>query len=102
MNRQYSQDPIDMPPGSTLRIDDGAGVTLHVRSGEVWLTEEGGRVDHFLGTGQAFRISRDGTTLVQAFRYSVVRVSAVMQRYPAQGVGDALRSFCARTFGIRQ
>jgi len=58
MNHEHRQDPIDIPRGGTLRIDDGEGATLHVREGELWLTEEGGCEDHLLQAGQRYRIGR--------------------------------------------
>jgi len=67
--------PIGMPRGSSLRIDDGAGVQVHVLKGEIWLTQEGGMEDHVLGAGQSFRVDRDGATLAQAFRRSVVSLT---------------------------
>ena len=70
------QGPLDMPRGSLLRIDDGAGAMIHVREGEIWVTEEGSRKDHVLGAGQSFRLQRDGTALAHAFRRSVVSVTA--------------------------
>lgn len=89
MNHELGRDPIDIPRGSTLRIDDGAGVTLDVRQGELWLTEEGGREDHFLRTGDRFGIRRNGVTLVHAFRDSVVCVAAAMPRKRAESFGLA-------------
>ena len=95
MKYEHGQDSIEIPCGSTLRIDDGVGVTLEVRQGDLWLTEEGGREDHFLGPGQSFRISRRGTTLVHAFQPSVVLVSAALPRNWAQSIGLRLRRACA-------
>lgn len=96
MKLDHKQDPIGIPRGCTLRIDEGAGVTLYVRTGQLWLTEEGGRADHFLHAGQQFRITRRGATLAHAFRRSVVSVSPAMPAAPAPGIGPALRRFFAR------
>jgi Protein of unknown function (DUF2917) len=80
MRETIAQGPLAMAPGSLLRIDDGAGALIHVREGEIWLTEEGSRKDHVLGAGQMFRIERDGATLAHAFRRSVINVSAPASR----------------------
>jgi hypothetical protein len=75
MNRYAGQGSIDMPRGSTLRIDDGPGVLVFVREGELWLTEEGSREDHLVHDGQGFRIERGGAALAHALRRSVVSLS---------------------------
>ena len=99
MNHQRNQYPIVIPRGSTLRIDEGAGATLYVRRGELWLTEEGGGVDHLLQSGQSFWITRDGMTLALALRESVVAVAAARPASPAQSIGGLLRRAWASLFG---
>jgi hypothetical protein len=69
------EESIGMPRGSLLRIDGGAGVLVHVREGEIWLTQEGSRKDHVLQEGQSFRVNCGGATLAQAFQRSVVSLS---------------------------
>ena len=86
MRDSFVQGPLAMPRGSLLRIDDGAGAMIHVREGEIWVTEEGSRKDHVLGAGQSFRLQRDGTTLAHAFRRSVVSVTAPGPGIPARRV----------------
>jgi len=76
MNGFFGKDTIGMPRGSTLRIDDGAGVMLNVWEGELWLTEEGGRADHLLRAGQWIHLARGGATLAHAFRRCVVSLTA--------------------------
>lgn len=67
---------IGMPRGSLLRIDDGAGVLLHVWEGEVWLTQDGSTRDHMLTAGQSFQVDRNGAALAHAFRRSIVSLSS--------------------------
>jgi hypothetical protein len=67
---------IGMPRGSLLRVDDGAGVLVHVWQGEVWLTEEGRERDFVLTAGQWHRLDRDGAALLHAFQRSVLGLSA--------------------------
>jgi Protein of unknown function (DUF2917) len=89
MNREDTQDrlnSLDMPRGSTLRIDEGAGSLLHVWEGELWLTEEGGRDDHILREGQWFRVSRGGAALAHAFQRSLVSVTPAAPEQAAQRV----------------
>ena len=76
MDGNFTKDSFGMARGSLLRIDDGAGTLLHVWEGEVWLTQEGSRQDHMLGAGQSFLLDRPGAVLAQAFRRSLVSLSA--------------------------
>lgn len=92
MGQTNRSNPIRMARGSLLRIEDGAGTLLHVRAGEVWITEEGSVKDHLLGAGECFLVEQAGATLVHAFRNSVVAVDA-QQRRPAASLGEALRRF---------
>jgi len=76
MKEELQQEPIGMPRGTTLRIDDGSGRLVHVLKGEVWLTEEGSAKDHVLVAGQSFRLERDGAAIVYSFRRSTLSLSA--------------------------
>ena len=75
MQPTHRQESIGMPRGSTLRIDDGAGTTVLVREGELWITEEGSREDRVLQSGQWYRLERNGAAVAQAFRRSVVALT---------------------------
>ena len=85
MDQDNRQGSIGMPRGSTLRIEDGPGVLVYVHEGELWLTEEGGRDDHLLGSGESFRIERGGAALAHALRRSRVSLSHASPS-PAQRV----------------
>jgi hypothetical protein len=98
------EESIGMPRGSLLRIDGGAGVLVHVREGEIWLTQEGSRKDHLLGAGQSFCVDRDGMTLAHAFRRSVVGLSASVTGSPARRIelkrpGSAARTLLYQELG---
>jgi hypothetical protein len=83
MDEFLPKDPIGIPRGSVLRIEGGAGVLVHVWEGELWLTQEGSRKDHLLGAGQSFRVERNGATLAQAFRRSVISLTPPAPRMSA-------------------
>lgn len=89
MNELKLQDRIGLPRGSLLRIDDGAGMLVHVREGEVWLTEEDSAADHLLGPGQQYRLTRGGAALAHAFRRSVVTLSVPDGLRPARRIALA-------------
>jgi hypothetical protein len=76
MERHPLGTPIGIPGGSLLRIDNGAGVLVYVWEGELWVTEDGSQKDHVLQPGQSYLISRNGATVVQAFKRSLVSLSA--------------------------
>jgi hypothetical protein len=92
MDQTNRSNPIHIARGRMLRIEDGAGTLIHVRAGEIWITEEGSVKDHVLGAGESFVVERAGATLAHAFRNSVVTVDA-QQRRPAASLGEALRRF---------
>lgn len=67
-----------MARGRVLRIEDAAGSVLHVRSGAVWLTQEGDRRDYYLPAGSSLRLDREGLALAQATRHSSVVLTSVL------------------------
>ena len=54
--------------GDVLRIRDGAGTTVHAKSGVLWVTEESDHHDRVLVPGVACRIEHGGLALVEAHR----------------------------------
>jgi len=60
------EERIALRAGSTLRVEDGAGLVLQVWEGEVWLTQEGDSRDLYLRANDWFRIERDGATVIAA------------------------------------
>jgi len=90
MDETARNNTIRMARGRLLRIDDGAGGLVRVREGELWLTEEGGRKDHVLHAGQCLRLGRNGATLAQALKRSVVTLSTPETTSLARRLCDAL------------
>ncbi len=72
---------LEMARGSFARIEDGRGVRLYVREGELWITQEGDRRDYYVGAGESFQLDRDGVALASALRPS--SVDLVFERAPA-------------------
>ena len=60
--------------GGGLSFNDAAGVVLRSLRGRAWLTMEGDPRDIDLRPGVAYRIERDGLTLVNALETSLVEV----------------------------
>ena len=67
---------IDLARGSSVRIDDGAGILVYVWDGELWITQEGDTRDHFVSPGRWFRIERDGAALLYATRSTHATLTA--------------------------
>jgi hypothetical protein len=65
-------DQLVMARGSSLRIEDGSGITIRVRWGGAWLTQESDGRDHYLSPGESFRLDRGGSALVTALRRACV------------------------------
>lgn len=55
-----------LPRDATMHLDGARDVRLHVRSGRLWVTEQGRPEDVFLGPGDAWRLRAGGRAVVQA------------------------------------
>jgi hypothetical protein len=53
--------------GKAIRVRDGAGSTLQVLEGWVWITEENNPRDVVLRPGERFRLAGSGLAIVEAF-----------------------------------
>jgi Protein of unknown function (DUF2917) len=74
-----------IPKGRTVRIQDGKGLDLTVLAGSLWVTHEHDTKDFVLNPGEAFYVSRDGVTLIHAFRKVQLRIA-----YPAEAAAPSL------------
>jgi hypothetical protein len=77
---------IGMARGSLARIDDGKGLALELWDGELWVTQEGDRRDHFVRPGQRFVVDRDGPVLAYALCASHVTLTAAVPAYYARRI----------------
>ena len=69
-------DQLVMARGSSLRIEDGAGITIRVRWGGVWVTQESDGRDYYLRPGESFQLDRGGSALVTALQRACVDATA--------------------------
>ncbi|MBV9360942.1 MAG: DUF2917 domain-containing protein, partial [Betaproteobacteria bacterium] len=65
-------DQLVMARGSSLRIEDGEGMTLRVRWGGTWITQEADHRDYYVSPGESFRLDRGGSALVTALNRACV------------------------------
>jgi hypothetical protein len=63
-----------------LALTDATGAVAEVKSGSLWITMEDDSRDIFLRPGDAWRIDRDGLTLVQAEEPSTVVLTEAIPR----------------------
>lgn len=69
-------DPLVIPRGAVLRIEEGAGMVLSIHFGAVWLTQEGDSKDYYLSDGQSFRLDREGVALLTVMRRACISTHA--------------------------
>jgi len=72
---RIAQASIGMARGKLLRVEDGRGIEVAVVYGSVWITQHRDPNDICLGTGESFRIDRDGATVIDALRPSLVALT---------------------------
>jgi DUF2917 family protein len=94
IKRAIAQASIGMKRGKLLRIDDGCDIEVSVVYGSVWITQDQDANDICLAAGESFRIDRDGATLVNALKPSVLTFTPPMShdralRVSMLGVGAA-------------
>jgi len=65
-----------MARGSSVRIEDGAGILVCVREGELWITQQGDSRDRFVNPGRCFRLECDGASLLYAMRRTHATLTA--------------------------
>ena len=59
---------IRIDEGATLKIDAMEGDSLHVRCGDVWVTQYGDARDYLLKTGDSMTLSGKGATMAMAHK----------------------------------
>jgi hypothetical protein len=70
MQLQIQAPSLALEMGQVMTLDDACGTRITTRIGTVWVTEEGDSRDHVVGPGEAFVLTRNGRTLVQALKSS--------------------------------
>ena len=50
-----------------ISLKDAAGAIVTVRAGSLWITQQDDPEDHIVHAGDAFHVTRHGTTVIQAF-----------------------------------
>ena len=71
--------------GEFLRIEDGAGRSVSVFDGLVWVTQVGDPLDAFVSKGETFTLDRAGLTVIEALTDTRL---TVLETEPAYGDAD--------------
>jgi hypothetical protein len=73
---------VSLARGAAIRIRNGAGSTLQVLHGAVWITEENSPRDVVLQPGQRFRLAGAGLAVIEAFSDASITVSSLPTAAP--------------------
>ena len=65
---------LELKPGQIVTLDDADGASVTVRTGSLWITEEGELKDIVLSPGEKRVITHPGRTLMQAMRTTWVAI----------------------------
>lgn len=66
MTLELRKGAIRLGPNQTLKVVDGAGATVTVIEGSVWITEENENRDIVLDPGASYRLRRRGVAIVNS------------------------------------
>jgi hypothetical protein len=67
---------VQLRRGSLMRIAGARGLTVYVRTGTLWITEEGDPTDHLVQAGGWYRLTRPGVALVSALQTASLSLTA--------------------------
>lgn len=81
---------IGLARGSFVRIEDGRGIALHVREGELWITQEGDARDYLVRSGKAFEVQRNGLVVAYVTRRASLTLTAPVAAHYARRISMAL------------
>ena len=78
MKRSFADGPfLDRLARNTLLALEGAqGLEVRVHRGAIWLTQQDDRRDIVIGTGEAFRLDREGRAVIEALQDASVSFRA--------------------------
>lgn len=79
MNRNHIV--LELERQTVLSLHDSRGATVHCLSGSLWITQDQDASDFVLRPGEWHRISRNGTTLVQAMDASRIALEGAVQLF---------------------
>ncbi len=72
MQIEVNSSTLSLAPASLLAVQDGTGTRILVRSGSLWVTQEGDLKDAVVRAGEVLTIRRSGRTVVSALEASTL------------------------------
>lgn len=66
MQIEITRSTFTLAPAGLLAVQDGAGSRIVVRSGVLWITQEGDVKDTIVGPGEELTIRKSGRTVITA------------------------------------
>ncbi len=66
MQIEITRSTFTLTPAGLLAVQDGAGSRIVVRSGVLWITQEGDVKDSIVGPGEELTIRKSGRTVITA------------------------------------
>lgn len=92
---------LDLAPGVVFPIAQAQGVTIRIKRGLVWITEEGHLDDVLLRGGAHYEILTEGKVVVEAFSTTRIEIEApeamsIMSLPGVAALGRALSSLWRR------
>ena len=76
MDHHIVRSRLQLGRGSLLRIVDGRDMVIYVRSGSLWVTQEGDPRDRYLNAQDWYTLTSNGLTLVSALRASSIALAS--------------------------
>lgn len=67
---------LELAEGEVVTLVDAEGTRILPQQGQVWITQEGDRVDHIVAAGETLVVLRPGRTIVQALEPARVAIRA--------------------------
>ena len=72
MQIEITSTTFTLAPAGLLAVQDGAGNRVVVRSGVIWVTQEGDVRDTIIGPGDELTIRKSGRTVITALETSCI------------------------------
>jgi len=77
---QLSRETLELTAGDVIRLTAAQGVSIFVRDGTAWITQDGDSDDIVIGAGATFAVDRPGLALVTPIHGATVVISALPER----------------------
>ena len=77
---QLSRETLELTAGDYVRLTAAQGISIFVRAGTAWITQDGDHDDIVIGASESFAVNRPGLTLVTPIHGATVVMSGSPER----------------------